>query len=50
MAAGYRIMAGVEVNWEAADTFKHNIAYFQGKPCAIYGGPECGDMLPRHNS
>lgn len=44
VAAGHHAVAGVEIDAHAARTFKHNISYFQGKPCTVYGGPEEGDM------
>ena len=43
-SAGFQIAAGVEVDTHAAYTFEHNVSYFQGRACRIYGGPERGDM------
>ena len=43
-SAGYEIAAGVEMDSHAADIYRQNIAYFQGRAPIVYGGAERGDM------
>jgi DNA (cytosine-5)-methyltransferase 1 len=44
VAMGHRAVAGVEIDTHAAQTYRHNIAYFQKEPVTVYGGPVDGDM------